>query len=137
VALGCTHHEIAPGKTAYPFHFHSGIEEAVFVLEGNGRMRIGKEEVSVRAGDYVALPPGPNHAHALTNDGTTPLRYLCMSGPAAPQTLDVVGYPDSKKVAYVSGIQPGKSFRDGAWVLGIVKEAPPFEYYEDEPLAKD
>ncbi|HEY8040327.1 MAG TPA: hypothetical protein VIF15_11065, partial [Polyangiaceae bacterium] len=27
-ALGCSHFEIAPGKTAFPFHFHSAFEEA-------------------------------------------------------------------------------------------------------------
>src|SRR5215468_520832 len=80
-ALGCSWFEIAPGQTAFPFHFHSAIEEAIFILEGTGQARIGKDTVNVGAGDYIGLPPGPDVAHALTNTGTTPLRYLCMSSP--------------------------------------------------------
>src|SRR5579872_5800897 len=38
-ALGCSHFEIPPGKTAFPFHFHSAIEEAIYVLEGTGKLR--------------------------------------------------------------------------------------------------
>jgi uncharacterized cupin superfamily protein len=76
VALGCSHLEVAPGKTAFPFHFHSGFEEALFILEGEGAARIGQETVAVRAGDYVVFPPGPSMPHALTNSGSAPLRYL-------------------------------------------------------------
>jgi uncharacterized cupin superfamily protein len=58
-ALGCSHFELAPGDTSFPYHFHSALEEALFVLEGAGTLRIGKDEISVSAGDYVALPVGP------------------------------------------------------------------------------
>src|SRR5271167_3292078 len=71
-ALGCSHFEVPPGKTAFPFHFHSGFEEALFVLEGTGTARIGKDRVELRAGDYMAFPAGPDGAHALTNTGTGP-----------------------------------------------------------------
>jgi uncharacterized cupin superfamily protein len=136
-ALGCSHFELAPGKTAFPFHFHSGFEEALFVLDGTGTVRIGKDRVEVRSGDYIALPAGPDVAHALTNTGAVPLRYLCMSGPATPTTMDIVGYPDSKKFAFASGVDPVKGFRGGAWVMKLIKEEqPPVGYYDDEPLAK-
>jgi uncharacterized cupin superfamily protein len=136
-ALGCSHMEVAPGKTAFPFHFHSAFEEAIYVLEGSGTLRMGKDQVEVRAGDYVAIPPGPDAAHALTNSGSTPLRYLCMSGSGTPMTLDVVGYPDSKKLAFASGVDPVKGFRGGAWVMKLIKEEQPaVGYYDDEPLAK-
>src|SRR5262249_13309197 len=115
----------------------SGIEEALFILEGAGRLRVGNATVDVRAGDYVGLPPGPDSPHALTNTGTTLLRYLALSSPAAASTLDVVAYPDSKKVAYVSGVDPAKGFRGGAWLLGIVRsDAPSLDYYDGEPLAE-
>jgi uncharacterized cupin superfamily protein len=136
-ALGCSHFEVAPGKTAFPFHFHSAIEEAIYVLEGTGTLRVGADRVQIRAGDYVALPPGPETAHALTNTGSTSLIYLCMSGPAAPMTLDVVVYPDSKKIAFMAGVDPVKGFRGGAWAMKIVKEdQPSIGYYDDEPLAQ-
>ncbi|MDP9152350.1 MAG: cupin domain-containing protein [Myxococcota bacterium] len=136
-ALGCSHLELPPGKTAFPFHFHSAIEEAIYVLEGTGTLRVGQDKVEVRAGDYVALPPGPDSSHALTNTGGALLRYLCMSGPATPTTRDVVGYPDSKKLAFASGIDPVKGMRAGGWVMKLIKEdQPPVGYYDDEPLAK-
>ncbi len=136
-ALGCTHFELPPGKTSFPLHWHSAIEEGLYILQGSGTLRIGEERVEVRAGDYVGLPPGPALAHTLTNTGATPLVYLCMSAPASPATMDVVGYPDSKKVAFASGVDPVKGFRGGTWAMKIVKQdSPDAGYYDDEPLAK-
>ncbi len=136
-ALGCMHLEVAPGKTAFPFHFHSAFEEALFVIEGDGSARIGPETVAVRAGDYLVFPAGPATPHALTNTGSTPLRYLALSSPATPATLDIVAYPDSKKVAFASGVDPIKGFRGGAWVMNLIKQDQPMlDYYDDEPLAQ-
>jgi len=136
-ALGCSHFELAPGQTAFPFHWHSAQEEGIFILEGSGKVRIGKDSVDVHAGDFIGLPPGPETAHALTNTGSAPMRYLCFSAPATPVTLDVVGYPDSKKVAYACGVDPIKGFRAGAWALKIVSdETPSLGYYDGEPLAE-
>ena len=137
-ALGCSWYEVPPGKTTFPYHFHSATEEAIYVLEGTGTVRIGDARVEVQAGDYVALPPGPGAAHSVANTGTSPLRYLAMSSPATPNTLDVVAYPDSKKVAYVAGIDPTKGMlRSETWLRGIVKsDQPSLGYYDDEPLAK-
>lgn len=136
-ALGCGHFELAPGKTAFPFHWHSGIEEAVYVLEGTGTMRIGGATVEVRAGDWIAFPPGPDSSHQLSNTGSSPLRYLALSGPGTPQTMDLVGYPDSKKLAYASGVDPAKGIRGPVWARGLHKEQPPTDYYLDEPLANE
>lgn len=137
LALGCSHYELAPGKTAFPYHFHSGTEEALYVLEGTGSLRIGKDRVEVRAGDYVALLPGPDFAHALTNSGEAPLRYLCMSSPTAPVSLDVVGYPDSGKIGIAAGTDPAQGFRGNTWVLKLIREdLPTLDYYEGEPLAR-
>lgn len=137
LALGCSHYEIPPGKTTFPFHFHSGLEEAIYVLEGEGTLRIGEEQVSIGAGDYIALPPGPDHAHQLTNNGSIPLRYLCVSGTATPLTLDIVGYPDSKKLAMYAGVDSTKGRRfDQGWIFRILKDdRPDAGYFDDEPLA--
>jgi uncharacterized cupin superfamily protein len=136
-ALGCTYLEVAPGKTAFPFHFHSAFEEALFILEGEGTARIGKETVAVRTGDYLVFPAGPAAPHALANTGTAPLRYLALSSPATRATMDIVVYPDSKKVAFASGVDPIKGFRGGAWVMNLIKEdQPKLDYYDGEPLAE-
>lgn len=136
-ALGCSYHEIPPGKTAFPFHFHSAFEEAIYVLEGEASMRIGKDTIALRAGDYVGIPPGPEHAHAITNSGSGTLKCLFLSSPATPTTLDIVAYPDSKKIAFASGVDPVKGFRGGAWIMKLIKDdQPPVDYFDDEPLAK-
>lgn len=99
VALGCNLFELAPGKTAMPFHMHYGIEEAMYVLAGAGTLRLGSKRHAVKAGDYVAfLPEGD--AHQLTNTGSDPLKYLVVSTVSA---ADVVVYPDSKKVGVIAG----------------------------------
>jgi uncharacterized cupin superfamily protein len=133
--LGCSHYEIPPGKTTFPYHYHSATEEAVYVLEGTGTVRIGDAKVVIRAGDFVAMPPGPDAAHQVTNTGTVPLRLLALSAPATPVTLDIIAYPDSKKVAYASGVDPTKGMRGPVWIRGLHKEQPPADYYLDEPLA--
>ena len=137
LGLGCSYTEVAPGKTGFPFHYHSAIEEGLYILDGTGTLRIGEDKVTVRPGDFIAFPPGPKTAHALTNTGATPLRYLALSAPYAPTTIDVVGYPDSKKLAFAAGVDPKKGLQSG-WVFKIIKEEqPPVGYYDDEPLAKE
>src|SRR2546423_316612 len=82
--LGASWFEIQPGKKAFPFHFHLANEEAIFVLEGEGVLRNGDEEHTVRAGDYIALPPGPP-GHQLINRSSAPLRYLAFSTMIEPE----------------------------------------------------
>jgi uncharacterized cupin superfamily protein len=61
-SIGCSWYEVSPGKAAFPHHFHCAKEESLFVLEGEGRMRVGKETVTVRSGDYVTFAIGPESA---------------------------------------------------------------------------
>lgn len=102
--LGCSLFELLPGKQSYPAHYHLANEEALYVLSGTGRVRLGEAMVPLKAGDYVALPPGPGAAHQLFNDGAEPLRYLAFSTMEEP---DVIVYPDSRKVGVFAGAAPG------------------------------
>ena len=102
--LGCSHMEVPPGKTAWPRHYHAANEEALFVLAGEGTLRLGDAEITVRAGDYVALPPGPDAAHQLTNHGQETLCYLALS---TMLPVEVTVYPDSAKVGVMAGAGPG------------------------------
>ena len=79
--LGCSLMEVAPGGcTAFPYHAHAANEEAVYVLSGEGLMRMPAGDFSVTAGDYVSFLVGEAHAHQLWNFHTSlPLRYLCLS----------------------------------------------------------
>jgi uncharacterized cupin superfamily protein len=129
--IGCTHYEVEPGRTAFPHHFHCLNDEAMYILEGIGTLRIGKDEVAVRAGDWINVPAGPEHAHQLLNTGSTTLRYLCMS---TLGSADIVGYPDSKKIAARAGQSYEAVVKGDAWVGFLQHEAPPVDYYDGEKV---
>ena len=102
--LGCSLYEVPPGRRAWPYHYHVANEEAIYVLEGSGRLRIGEEEVRISGGDYATLPAREDGAHQIINDSDGALRYLCFSTMIEP---DVMIYPDSGKVGIFAGAAPG------------------------------
>jgi uncharacterized cupin superfamily protein len=104
--VGCSLYEVPPGRAAFPRHYHLANEEAIYVLEGSGTLRIGRrgEEVEVSEGDYVALPIGADWSHQPLNTSGVKLRYLCFSTMVEPE---VMVYPDSGKVGVFGGAAPG------------------------------
>lgn len=126
-ALGCSLIELPPGARAWPHHWHAANEEAIYVLEGEGTLRLGDREQGVRAGHYVALPPGPAHAHQMRNTGAGPLRYLCMS---TMLPTDICVYPDSGKVGVFGGAAPGGAGE--RTVHGYFPDAARVDYWDGE-----
>ena len=61
-------------------HYHPLTEEIYYILNGQGRMRIGTETESVGPGDAIAIPPGEEHE--ITNTGQETLVFLCCCAPA-------------------------------------------------------
>lgn len=122
--LGCSLYEITPGESAFPFHYHWANEEAIYVLDGTGTLRLGEHEVGIRAGDYVAIPPGPEHPHRLINSSDRTLKYLCFSTQIDPE---VVVYPDSNKVAIAVGPPRKRIF------AGVYRMESGVDYYDREP----
>ncbi|SEU36571.1 cupin domain-containing protein [Stigmatella erecta] len=99
-------HESELSWTDITHGYHLANEEAIYVLAGQGSLRLGEETLPLKAGDYVALPAGPGTAHQLFNEGPEPLRYLALSTMQAP---DIVMYPDSRKVGVFGGAAPGET----------------------------
>ncbi|MDD3608971.1 MAG: cupin domain-containing protein [Halothiobacillaceae bacterium] len=95
---------LAPGKTGWPYHAHHVNEEMFFILAGRGTLRLAGERHPVRAGDVIAIPPGPDTPHQLINTSTEELRYLAVSTMEAPEVLE---YPDSGKYGVMVGSAPG------------------------------
>jgi uncharacterized cupin superfamily protein len=126
--LGCSLYEVPPGRTAWPYHFHLANEEAIYVLEGSGTLRIGGEEVGISKGDYVALPIGEKQAHQLINSSEKTLRYLCFSTMEEP---DVTVYPDSKKVGIFAGSAPGGP-KEKRTLQRYLRADAEVDYYEGE-----
>jgi uncharacterized cupin superfamily protein len=103
--LGCSLYEVEPGRRAWPFHYHAANEEAIYILEGSGTLRIGEEEVPISKGDYATfLSAREEGAHQLVNTSNSVLRYLCFSTMIEP---DVMLYPDSGKIGVLVGAAPG------------------------------
>ncbi len=98
--LGYNITAVPPGKRAFPLHNHHANEEMFFILAGSGELRVGAEVWSIRAGDFIASPPGgPELAHQIINTGSEELRYLAVSTMITPETVE---YPDSGKIATYS-----------------------------------
>src|SRR5690349_10068876 len=71
--LGTTLYKIMPGKKTFPYHYHYANEEAVFVLEGSGTLRMNNEMIPIKQGDYIAFPVGSEYAHQIINTSDKPL----------------------------------------------------------------
>jgi uncharacterized cupin superfamily protein len=126
--LGCSLYELPPGRRSWPYHYHSANEEAIYVLDGSGTLRLDGREVSIAAGDYVALPAGKSGAHQVVNTSAADLRYLCFSTMIEPE---VNGYPDSGKVMVMAGSAPGGP-KEKRTVFATFPEAAKVGYWDGE-----
>ena len=60
-------------------HRHRKSEELYHVIDGEGRMQLGKERFVIGPGDTIAIPP--DTPHAVENTGAVPLQILCCCAP--------------------------------------------------------
>jgi mannose-6-phosphate isomerase-like protein (cupin superfamily) len=63
-----------PPRWVAPLHLHRNDDEAWYVLEGTLRVKMGDEEVELRAGAGVLVPRGTPHTY--WNPGSERVRYL-------------------------------------------------------------
>jgi uncharacterized cupin superfamily protein len=92
---GLQHVVVEPGRESAPLHCHSAEEEVFVVLDGDGLLLLGDEQIPVRPGSVVGRPAGTGVAHAF-RAGERPLTYLAY-GTRDPS--DVCYYPRSNKIA--------------------------------------
>lgn len=102
--LGYSLYRVASGERPWAYHFHHVNEEAFFVFEGRGALRVEEGEREIGPGDVISCPAGPGGAHALEAIGEDPLVYLALSTMEEP---DVLEYPDSGNLAVMVGSAPG------------------------------
>lgn len=129
--LGASIYELPPGASAFPYHYHCANEELIYILAGEGTLRLGDEKVPVRTGSFVAMPPGAAYAHRLYNTSNAPLKYLCVSTMIDPE---VGVYPDSHKVGVMVGSAPGGDPAKRT-LAGVYRQASGVGYYDGEPDA--
>lgn len=118
---------IAPGKRAWPYHAHRVIEEAFFILEGEGTLRHAGREYPVREGDFIAAPADPEQPHQIINTSGDELVYVAVSTQAR---ADVVHYPDSGKYGVWSGDAGNPSSPDNFRVFA--REETAVDYWDGE-----
>jgi uncharacterized cupin superfamily protein len=112
-------YEIPPGKSAYPYHYHTMNEEAFYIISGRGILKTPSGEQEVSAGDFLFFPASEKGAHKLTNSSETDmLVYLDFD---THNEIDAAFYPDSGKI--------------GIWgrnINQLYKVSQQVEYYEGE-----
>ena len=126
--LGYNVTTVAPGKRAFPFHNHHVNEELFFVLDGEGTLRYGAEELPVRKGDFVCCAAG-GPAHQFVNTGTAALRYLAVS---TMIEVDVWQYPDSGKFGVIAGRTPGAPPTEATFPSRFVSDGADVDYWHGE-----
>ncbi len=96
--FGASVYELPPGQWTFPYHYHHGVEEWLYVVAGAPSLRDQAGERTLAPGELVCFPSGPDGAHAVRGPG----RVVMFSGVAAAGAASVSVYPDSDKV----GVRP-------------------------------
>jgi uncharacterized cupin superfamily protein len=99
--IGGTVYDLPEQERTWPYHYHHGVEEWLYVIAGNPTLRTPAGEQTLRAGDILCFAANAHGAHAVTGPG----RVLILSANRQPS---IAVYPDSDKV----GSRPGP--RDAA-----------------------
>jgi len=96
--IGAGLYKTDQGRWVWPYHYHHGIEEWLYVVSGSPVLRDPAGERTLNAGDTVCFPSGHSGAHTVAGPG----RVVIFSFGGWPDP-SVCVYPDSDKV----GTRPG------------------------------
>lgn len=122
--LGCGYVEVPPGKKAWPYHLHYGIEEIFIIMKGTGLLRYDGEQYDLAEGDVIYTPAGDGTAHQIINNSNQPLCYFAVSTMQLP---DICHYPDSRK--YGAYYDDGA---DGGVKAFIARDSSHLDYFDGE-----
>jgi uncharacterized cupin superfamily protein len=113
--LGMTVYEIGDGQRICPYHFHWGSDEFLIVLEGEPVVRTADGEQTLRPGDVMGFPVGPDGAHSV--QGPAKVAMISNEG----MQVDVTEYPDSEKLGLWS--EQGRF---------LIRRGAPAQYFDGE-----
>jgi uncharacterized cupin superfamily protein len=122
-AIGATIYDALAGRPIWPYGYHHGVEEWLYVISGEPVLRDPAGERALSPGDVVWFPSGHLGAHAVVGPGRL---VMFSTGDHVEPWLSV--YPDSDKVSGPDGIFPRDS-AVGYW-YGEGTGAP----VEDDPV---
>jgi uncharacterized cupin superfamily protein len=95
-------YDLEAGTSSSPYHYEYE-EEWLLVVDGTLVLRTPDGEHTLRRGDLVRFPAGPEGAHKVMNRSDAPARTLMFSRARVPA---VSVYPDSDKIGVWSGTEP-------------------------------
>ncbi|HEY1370632.1 MAG TPA: cupin domain-containing protein [Gaiellaceae bacterium] len=97
--IGAGLYEAEAGLPIWPYHYHYGVEEWLYVIAGQPVLRGPAGERILTPGDLVCFPSGPVGAHTLKGPG----RFVIFStGHDVEPYMSV--YPDSDKASGPEGM---------------------------------
>ena len=112
--IGAGLYKVDAGRWVWPYHYHHGVEEWLYVVSGSPVLRDRRGERTLTAGDLVCFPSGHVGAHTVGGPG----RFVMFSMGGWPEP-SVCVYPDSDKV----GPRPGDTGVPGLDNLDFPREA--------------
>ena len=89
--IGASVFELEDGELTFPYHFHHGVEEWLYVVAGKPTVRTPGGERSLHVGDVICFPSGPEGAHTVRGPG----RVMIVSANHSPS---ISVYPKSGKL---------------------------------------
>jgi uncharacterized cupin superfamily protein len=113
------------GDTIWPFHYHYGVEEWLYVVSGAPLLRDHEGRRQLQPGDLVCFPAGPVGAHTLDGPG----RFMIISTGTHREPWMTV-YPDSGKVSGPEGMLLASSrveywYGEGTWESSLDQQPQP------------
>jgi uncharacterized cupin superfamily protein len=97
--IGASVYQAEAGLPIWPYHYHHGIEEWLYVVAGAPVLREPAGERTLAPGDIVCFPSGQLGAHTVTGPGQF---VIFATGQHVEPWMSV--YPDSDKVSGPEGI---------------------------------
>jgi uncharacterized cupin superfamily protein len=79
-------HLLIPAGASEGLHYHTGVEEIYYVMDGDGDVRVNDETAPIHKGDGVPIRFG--EAHSFTNNGSVDLELLIIGISAQKDVLD-------------------------------------------------
>jgi uncharacterized cupin superfamily protein len=89
--IGGSLYELPEGQTSFPYHYHHGVEEWLYVVAGEPTLRTPDGEFALQPGAVVCFRQGAEGAHSVRGPG----RVLLLSANHHPS---ISVYPDSDKL---------------------------------------
>jgi len=118
--LGASLYDLPPGERTWPYHYEHASEEWLIVVAGTPTLRTPNGEHELRPGDVAVFPHGPAGAHQVENRSQGNARVVIFSSKGP---LDVVAYPDSRKLGVWTGDEG---------CVAMLRDGPRLDYWDGE-----